>query len=70
MWENEKQYYDYASNSCIGEQVCRHYTQVVWADTKRVGCGHAKCDNGVDIVVCNYDPSGNVGIQWPYAIFA
>ena len=28
-WGNEKQYYDYASNACVGGQDCGHYTQVL-----------------------------------------
>lgn len=33
-----------------------HFTQVVWKNTRRVGCGFAK-----GIVTCNYDPPGNGG---------
>ncbi|XP_071626351.1 venom allergen 3-like isoform X1 [Temnothorax longispinosus] len=39
-----------------------HYTQVVWADTKKVGCGQISYkSNGwnTKYVVCNYGPSGN-----------
>ena len=36
-----------------------HFTQLVWVDTRRVGCGRTTC-KGMDIVVCNYDPPGNV----------
>lgn len=36
-----------------------HYTQIVWADTREVGC--AKASNAKnDILVCRYFPSGNV----------
>ncbi len=37
-----------------------HYTQVVWKDTKKVGCAIIECkgNKGI-IVICNYDPSGN-----------
>ena len=40
-----------------------HYTQLVWKDTKRVGCAKVTCqtDNShSSIYVCNYDPSGNI----------
>jgi uncharacterized protein YkwD len=40
-----------------------HFTQVVWRDTKRVGCGRASCD-GIDLWVCQYDPPGNVEDQY------
>ncbi len=36
-----------------------HFTQVVWRETRRLGCGLAEC-NGGQIWVCNYDPPGNV----------
>ncbi len=36
-----------------------HYTQIVWADTREVGC--AKASNGRnDFLVCRYYPGGNV----------
>ena len=36
-----------------------HYTQIVWADTREVGC--AKVSNAQnDVLVCRYYPSGNV----------
>jgi len=39
-----------------------HYTQIVWEDTEKIGCGASICEfNGVQMlwVVCNYSPSGN-----------
>ncbi|XP_071172259.1 GLIPR1-like protein 1 [Mytilus edulis] len=62
-WVNEKKDYDYASNSCSG--VCGHYTQVVWADSTKLGCAVASCPSmtnlpsyfrNVKFVVCNYGP--------------
>lgn len=43
-----------------GARGCGHYTQVVWANTKRVGCAAAECRNGGTFVVCSYDPPGNM----------
>lgn len=66
MWVGEKQFYDYNSNSCVGGE-CRHYTQVVWAKSVRVGCAKVKCDNnGGTLISCNYDPPGNYIDQRPY----
>lgn len=42
-----------------------HYTQMVWRKTVRIGCATAVC-NGMLIVVCNYDPRGNLLGQSPY----
>jgi len=36
-----------------------HYSQMVWKTTTEVGCGFAESD-GRDVLVCDYDPPGNV----------
>ena len=39
-----------------------HYTQLVWAKTNRIGCGHISYDMSGSVkklLVCNYGPSGN-----------
>jgi hypothetical protein len=47
-----------------------HYTQMVWHSTTSVGCGKAMMPRGQYrgqlVLVCNYDPSGNVTGQAPY----
>ncbi|KAF7802784.1 pathogenesis-related protein 1 [Senna tora] len=66
MWVGEKRFYDYGSNSCVGGE-CRHYTQVVWRNSVRLGCAKVKCDNnGGSLISCNYDPPGNYIGQRPY----
>ncbi|XP_058751528.1 pathogenesis-related protein 1-like [Vicia villosa] len=65
LWVNEKPHYDYNSNTCVGGE-CRHYTQVVWRNSVRLGCGKVKCDNGGTFITCNYDPPGNYANQRPY----
>ena len=62
-WDAESADYDYLTNKCRG--VCGHYTQVVWASTKQVGCGVAR-DSRREIWVCNYDPPGNWIGKRPY----
>ncbi|KAJ8447498.1 hypothetical protein Cgig2_019492 [Carnegiea gigantea] len=64
-WIGEKGYYDYASNSCVKGD-CKHYTQMVWRNTKRIGCGIVSCGAGWPFVVCEYDPPGNIPGQRPY----
>ncbi|WCJ18572.1 pathogenesis-related gene 1 [Euphorbia peplus] len=66
MWIDEKQYYDYDSNSCAPDQMCGHYTQVVWRDSVRIGCAKVVCNSGGTIVQCNYDPPGNYDGEKPY----
>jgi pathogenesis-related protein 1 len=62
-WAAESRNYDYNSNRCRG--VCGHYTQIVWSDTKEVGCAVAR-GGGSEVWVCNYDPPGNWVGQRPY----
>lgn len=66
-WGNEKSDYDLASNACKAGAVCGHYTQIVWRDTLKVGCGMATCGNThVQIWVCHYSPAGNFVGEKPY----
>lgn len=53
---------DACNASCVAamnSSGCGHYTQVVWRNTRRLGCGMATCSNGAEIWTCNYDPPGN-----------
>jgi pathogenesis-related protein 1 len=63
-WGSEIKDYNYADNSCSG--VCGHYTQLVWKDTKEVGCAMSVCGDNGQIWVCSYSPPGNVVGQRPY----
>ncbi|XWV25063.1 putative peptidase inhibitor 15-like isoform X2 [Tupanvirus deep ocean] len=73
-WGNEKLNYNYDTNSCAPGEVCGHYTQVVWADSNKVGCAVQDCpsisgipwSNGGTMVVCQYSPPGNWIGQKPY----
>ena len=42
-----------------------HYTQIVWRETKEVGCA-IDTGNGMDVLVCRYSPAGNVFGQSPF----
>ncbi|EKQ67737.1 cysteine-rich secreted protein [Leptolyngbyaceae cyanobacterium JSC-12] len=65
MWGEEVKDYNYATNSCKPGKMCGHYTQLVWRNTKQVGCGMAR-GNGKEVWVCNYNPPGNYVGQKPY----
>ncbi|CAL5379235.1 unnamed protein product [Camellia sinensis] len=66
LWVGEKPYYDYKSNTCVGGQDCRHYTQVVWRKSIHLGCARVLCKNEWWLVSCNYDPPGNYIGERPY----
>ncbi|KAL7299645.1 hypothetical protein TKK_0007407 [Trichogramma kaykai] len=68
-WYEEVKYYNRNSvksfNSLYGAggKQTGHYTQLVWAETNRVGCGAMKYFQGgyyKMLLVCNYAPAGNV----------
>ncbi|XP_061271536.1 glioma pathogenesis-related protein 1 isoform X2 [Bos javanicus] len=61
-WYDEVKYYDFKTRKC--NKVCGHYTQVVWADSYKVGCAVHFCPrvsgfgallNGAHFI-CNYGP--------------
>ncbi len=66
-WLKEKGAYDAGKREAakVG-----HYTQVVWSRTTRIGAGKAVIKEGPmkgwTVIVCNYDPRGNVRGQRPY----
>lgn len=66
-WASEAVFFDARRNECDGG-VCGHYTQIVWATTREVGCGVGSCPNlqFSATLVCNYRPAGNIVGQRPY----
>lgn len=66
-WTNEKQWYDYDSNSCMPGKACGHYTQVMWRKTRELGCAIVQCgEENKAVYVCRYNPPGNYVGQWPW----
>jgi len=65
-WASEVKDYNYHSNTCSRGKMCGHYTQLVWANTTKVGCGMAICKDKTQVWVCNYNPPGNYVGEKPY----
>ncbi|XP_032898407.1 peptidase inhibitor 16-like isoform X4 [Amblyraja radiata] len=72
-WCLEVSDYTYDTMECTPGKMCGHYTQVVWADTDKVGCASHFCDElegledkNLSILVCNYLAPGNVLGENPY----
>src|SRR5262249_2791101 len=67
-WGSEKQKLAYRGEAinnqnfkCVG-----HYTQMVWRNSKELGCGIARGSDGSSTWVCRYNPGGNVLGAKPY----
>lgn len=65
-WAKERGCFHYDEFPASCDCTCGHYTQLVWADTQRLGCGMATCADGTEIWVCRYDPAGNFTDAAPY----
>lgn len=78
-WYSEKPYYNFNNATCQKNQMCGHYTQVVWSLSREIGCGKYLCENATDaetdevyrkawIFACNYGPAGNYNGITPYRL--
>uniref|UniRef100_A0A7E4UN71 SCP domain-containing protein n=1 Tax=Panagrellus redivivus TaxID=6233 RepID=A0A7E4UN71_PANRE len=56
-WYNEIAEFEWDN---MEKESTRHFTQLVWKASKKLGVGVARSEQGNWYVVCNYDPSGNV----------
>ncbi|XP_026055576.1 peptidase inhibitor 16-like [Carassius auratus] len=72
-WFKERVDYDFENNSCPEHKMCGHYTQMVWADSSRIGCATHFCDTleglsfkKATLLVCDYFPAGNYNGKKPY----
>ena len=68
-WGSEKKYFRYGTFPDVSTSGnwadVGHYTQVIWRDTTKVGCGKSTA-GGADILVCRYSPPGNYMGRKPY----
>lgn len=58
MWYDEIETYNFA-NPDASTGVTGHFTQLVWASTKQLGCGLGVNSLNKVYVVCNYFKVGN-----------
>ncbi|GAB4833704.1 hypothetical protein Ancab_031951 [Ancistrocladus abbreviatus] len=66
-WANEGKFYDIKTKVCsLGNKKCGHFTQIVWSDTRMVGCQRLKCGRQGIIGICSYDPPGNFLNESPF----
>jgi len=72
-WYDENLDYDYDTLGCSPDKMCGHYTQVVWATSRQVGCAHHYCSTlqnsdmtRAEVLICNYLPPGNFIGQKPF----
>lgn len=65
-WGRESDDYQFESNTCRPGKTCGHYTQLVWKDTREVGCALRVCSAKDQVWVCQYRPAGNFVGEWPY----
>jgi len=59
QWATEKRIWNRSRTFSGASMPAGHYTQIIWRKSSQVGCGRAVCGDSV-VVVCNYDPPGNV----------
>jgi len=65
-WESEKK--DYRGGPIVMNNhffKIGHYTQMIWRRTTHVGCAKSVCRGNL-IVVCNYNPPGNMIGRTPF----
>lgn len=60
-WMLEKPSWNNKAGTCSPGKVCTHYTQIVWKNTTKIGCGINRNVSGKwkTMLVCNYSPAGN-----------
>ena len=62
IWYKEKEKYNFLTN--VGEQGTSNFTQMVWKNTKKMGCGVGQKTDSIFKVVCYYLPKGNVAEKY------
>lgn len=68
LWYSEEPNYDYKKAEF--DVNCGHFTQIVWKNTKQLGCAMSCNEDDRCVVSCNYYPSGNFYGQFGANVFA
>lgn len=67
IWGDEYKFYDPKTNECINNNMCGHYTQIVWHTTTSIGCARVTCHNSKGFLYqCSYNPPGNYYHEGPF----
>jgi uncharacterized protein YkwD len=64
-WSKEQRYYLGGEVTEDGLKLYSHYTQIIWKQTASVGCAISQTEGGTYIIVCLYNPKGNILGQKP-----
>ena len=67
IWYNESLNYDFSLNE--GNKETNNFTQMVWKDTKKMGCGIGVRNDESYKIVCFYYPRGNVDEKYNENVF-
>ena len=59
IWYNENEKHEYTAEGSVDKT--GHFTQMVWKNTTKIGCGLAISRTYTLFGVCNYSPEGNTG---------
>nr|XP_002729829.4 GLIPR1-like protein 2 [Rattus norvegicus] len=64
-WHEERKSYNYVNDTCIEDEDCSHYIQLVWDHSYKVGCAVTPCAKVGAITyaalfICNYAPGGTL----------
>lgn len=72
-WLRERALWNPKTQRCARPDACLHYTQVVWRETRELGCATRRCERGRpsgggpwSFSACLYAPAGNVEGERPY----
>ncbi len=63
-WYAEIKDFDFSDPDRNDYQVSGHFSQMIWRESRKLGCGVSACPDGAKMLVCRYSPRGNVKGQF------